>query len=294
MNFNLLDIEFRNPVILSSGPAGNGEEIFKIIPASKLGGFTTKTITLEPKEGNKPPRIVDVYGGIINSIGLQNEGFEKFMNQGIDFLESLDTNIIVSIGGYSKEEFVYMVSTLNKTNFPFIELNLSCPNVKEGKGPIGQDKEVLYNTIKECKKNTSKKIFAKFGPESNLDEMVKVCVDGGIDGITLINCPQGMRIDINTGKPILMRGFGGLSGPAIKPIAVANIFKIKKLFPKLPVIGMGGIINADDVIEFLMAGSNLTGIGTGVMIDPEIPIKIVDELSFKKFSYDNLYSKALK
>lgn len=281
----MLDIYFKNPVILASGPAGNGQEIKEELELSLLGGFTTKTITYNKIRGNPPPRIVDVYGGILNSVGLQNEGVKNFKDE-LKIFNDLDTNIICSVGGFSKEEYVKVVNELKyEKSIKIFELNLSCPNVSKGKGPIGQDPDIIKYIIKEIKLLTSKPIFVKFGPESNLIDLVAIADDSGIDGVTLINCPLGMRIDIHTGKPILKRNSGGFSGPAIKPIAIYHVFNIRANFPNIPIIGTGGVTSYEDVIEFIMAGANLVGIGTGVMMNPKLPIEIINDLKNKTSIY---------
>ncbi|BBE32016.1 dihydroorotate dehydrogenase [Tepiditoga spiralis] len=288
-------ITFNNPVITASGPSGNGEELNKLIDISKLGGFTSKTITLNSKIGNPPPRIINVDGGMLNSIGLQNDGYIEFKKNTVPFLESLNTNIIASLGGYDSQEFEIMIKELNSTKIKAFELNLSCPNVSKGGAVISQNPNLVYEVVKNAKKISKKPIFVKFGIE-NVDELVENTVAAGADGVTLINCIKGMKIDINTGKTILKRKIGGLSGPAIKPIALATVYKIKNKYPDLSIIGMGGIMNFEDALEFMMAGASLVGIGTGVMIDHEIPVNIIKNLNNfllkKNKKLDEIFSSA--
>jgi len=271
-------IEFKNPIIAASGPAGNGQELIKHFDISSLGGFTSKTVTLNPTDGNPPPRIVDVHGGIINSIGLQNKGLNNFLEVDAEFLKSIDTNIICSLASNYSDEIAQMTEIVDKYFFPILELNFSCPNVDKGKEPIGDNPLKLYEAVCSCRKKTEKPIFVKFGPVSNMEDMVKASVDAGADGVTLINCAKGVKIDINTEKPILKRVSGGLAGPAIKPIAVYHVYNIRKNYPDLPIIGTGGIMNGEDVLEFIMAGANLVGVGFGMMVEPDITDKIKKEM----------------
>ncbi|AEX84818.1 dihydroorotate dehydrogenase family protein [Marinitoga piezophila KA3] len=293
---NICGIEFKNPIIIASGPGGNGQELAKYIDLNKLGGFTAKTVTPDEKEGNPPPRIVNVKAGILNSIGLQNPGIDKFIEDDLNFLDSLDTNVILSIGGDKKEDYLNLIERLNDSKAVIFELNLSCPNVGKNGIPLGIDKEGIYSLVKEAKKISKKPIFIKLGVETFLEDLVESAVKGGVDGVTLINSPKGLKIDINTGKPILKRAVGGFSGPAIKPIALATVYRIRKVFRDLPIIGMGGVFTFEDAIEFIMAGANLVGIGAGVMSDPERPINIIKELEeyFKVHDYQKIFNCALE
>ncbi|NUU95060.1 hypothetical protein XO10_01915 [Marinitoga sp. 1135] len=293
---NICGIEFKNPIIIASGPGGNGQELAKYIDLNKLGGFTAKTVTPDEKEGNPPPRIVNVKAGILNSIGLQNPGIDKFIEDDLNFLDSLDTNVILSIGGDKKEDYLNLIERLNDSKAVIFELNLSCPNVGKNGIPLGIDKEGIYLLVKEAKKISKKPIFIKLGVETFLEDLVESAVKGGVDGVTLINSPKGLKIDINTGKPILKRAVGGFSGPAIKPIALATVYRIRKVFRDLPIIGMGGVFTFEDAIEFIMAGANLVGIGAGVMSDPERPINIIKELEeyFKVHDYQKIFNCALE
>jgi dihydroorotate dehydrogenase (NAD+) catalytic subunit len=268
-------VKFKNPVLTASGPAGNGEELSSFIDLSKLGGFTAKTVTLNPTDGNPPPRIVDVYGGIINSIGLQNPGFRVFMEKNIPFFEKLNIPSIISIASNYSDELELMTSELSKTAIDFIEVNFSCPNVDKGKEPIGTNPEKIFSTVQKLKKISSKPMFVKFAPVDNILNLVRAVDNAGGDGVVLSNCPKGMKIDITKMQPILKRDFGGFAGPAIKPIALNQVYQIRKAFPDIAIIGTGGIMNEEDVLEYIMAGANLTAIGFGVMVDPEIPLDTI-------------------
>lgn len=289
-------VKFKNPIIVASGPGGNGKELADYINLNNLGGFTAKTVTPDEKNGNPPPRIVNVKSGILNSIGLQNPGINKFLSDDLLFLEKLDTNIILSIGGDTEKDYLKLIEKLNNSNAVFFELNLSCPNVGKNGIPIGIDKNSIFNLVREAKRISKKPIFVKFGTETFLENLIQSAVKAGADGVTLINSPKGMKIDINTKSPILKRGIGGFSGPAIKPIAVATVFRIRRRFKELPIIGMGGVFDYKDAVEFIMAGANLVGIGSGVMANPEIPIKIINDLNtyFEDEKYEDILSCAVE
>ncbi|HOB15599.1 MAG TPA: dihydroorotate dehydrogenase [Defluviitoga sp.] len=280
MEVDVLGIKFKNPIIIASGPGGNGKELIDYIDLSQLGGFTTKTITFKPKIGNPPPRIINIKNGVINSIGLENSGFESFLKDDVPFLEELDTNVIASIGGYNTEEFCYMIKSLNHTNIKMFELNLSCPNVDKGGDTILNDLRETKEIIRRASKITQKPLFVKLGIEGNLEQLAKLAIENGADGLVLINAPKGTKINLkNESNPEeLLRGYGGVSGPIIKPLALGCIYRVKNIFPNVPIIGMGGVVCKADVLEFLKAGATLVGIGYGVMMDPELPINIIREL----------------
>src|SRR6056297_1890009 len=271
-------IELKNPIVIASGPAGNGEELSRAIDLSKIGMFTSKTVTLEQTDGNPPPRIVDVYGGIINSIGLHNPGFKAFIKNTIPFLERLKVPVIVSLGSNYMEEMEIMVKELNNKEIEMMEFNFSCPNVDKGKEPIGSDPNKIFETIKALRRLTKKPLLIKFAPSDNILELVNATVTAGADGVVLSNCPKGMRIDIHTMKPILKREFGGLAGPVIKPITLNQVFQVRKAFKDVLIIGTGGVVNYEDALEYLMAGANLVGIGFGVMLDPDNPLKVIHDI----------------
>ncbi|PNR92455.1 dihydroorotate dehydrogenase [Petrotoga sp. 9PWA.NaAc.5.4] len=278
MDINICGIKFKNPIVIASGPGGNGKELSNYINLSRLGGFTTKTITYKPKIGNPPPRIINIENGVINSIGLENPGFEEFLKNDLPFLEQFDTNIIASIGGYNSNEFCYMIKALENTKIKINELNLSCPNVDKGGSVILNDVEETKKIIKETRNATHKPLFVKLGIEGNLEELAKICVENGADGLTLINAPKGTKISLKDRNMDLKRGYGGISGPVIKPLGLASVYRVKKLFPKIPIIGMGGVVSKTDVLEYLAVGATLVGIGYGVMLDPQLPMHIIEGL----------------
>lgn len=289
-------VKLKNPIVIASGPAGNGEEISEIIDLSKIGLFTAKTVTFNKTDGNPPPRIVDVYGGIINSIGLQNPGFKVFMKETLPFLEDMSVPVVVSLASNYTEELRIMIKELNMSKIDFLEINFSCPNVDKGKEPIGTNPNRIHKTIKELRDLTKKPLFIKFAPTDSILELVHASASAGADGVVLSNCPTGMKIDINTMKPILKRGFGGFAGPAIKPITLNQVYQVRKNFKELVIIGTGGVINHEDALEYLMAGANLVGIGFGVMVDPLIPLQIIKKLETfmdnRNLNYSSVFCKA--
>lgn len=279
MEIDVFGVKFKNPIVIASGPGGNGHELNEFIDLSQLGGFTTKTITFKPKIGNPPPRIINIENGVINSIGLENPGFDSFLNNDLSFLNELNTNVIASIGGYSAEEFCYMIKNLNNTNIKIFELNLSCPNVDKGGDTILNDLEETKRIIKQVSKISQKPLFVKLGIECNLEELAKIVLENGANGLTLINAPKGTKVNLDKNNSAeLSRGFGGVSGPIIKPLALSCIYRVKKIFPDVSIIGMGGVVSKTDVLEFLKVGATLVGIGYGVMMDPQLPINIIEEL----------------
>jgi len=285
MTTSFCGIEFDNPVTVASGPGGNGEELSEHIDLQRLGAFTSKTVTKNPLDGNPPPRIVDVYGGIINSIGLQNNGFKDYKEKTLPFLEKTGTPIITSIASNYLDELIWMINGLNDTRISIIEINLSCPNIDKKREMIGEKPENIYHAVKKIKSISKKPVLIKFGPDTNLMEMIEAVVISKADGVVLINCPKGTKIDINTGKPVLKRVHGGLAGPAIKPIALHHVYTVRKKFPELNILGTGGILNHEDALEYLMAGADMVGIGFGVMMDPETPLNVIKGL--KKYLKEN-------
>jgi len=254
LNINIGTLKLKNPVILASGTCGFGEEIGKLVDLHKLGGIVTKTITLKKREGNKPPRISETPGGMLNSIGLENKGIKDFIFNKVPYLEKLKTEIIVSISGSTTNEFKELAKKLSGIPcIHAIEINLSCPNVIHGgtkHSLIAQDKKAVEKTIKEIRKATSTTLIAKLSPHvTDIKEIAKKAEKAGADAISLINTYPGMLVDITTMKPKLGNITGGLSGPAIKPLALKCVWDVYNSV-KIPVIGVGGIMTAEDAIEF--------------------------------------------
>ena len=279
LSVKLGSIQLQNPVILASGTCGSGEEIAKFIDLNKLGAIITKTITLKPKEGNPPPRIAEVEGGIINSIGLENPGIKVFIKEKLPFLRKLKIPFFVSISGETEDEFVELARILDREKgIRAIELNLSCPNLKQHKNLFGQDSQTTYNIIKKVKKTTSIPIIAKLTPQvKDITEIAKACRKADCDIISLINTIPAMVIDLATGKPFLGGITGGLSGPAIKPVALKMVYDAAKAVD-MPIIGCGGIMNGKDAVEFILAGASAVAVGTASLISPDSALQIVKEI----------------
>lgn len=274
LNIKIGKINFKNPVLAASGTFGYGQEVKDFFDINKLGGFITKTITLKPKVGNKPPRIYDLGYGVINSIGLENPGIEAFKLKYTKFFTSLKTNVIVSIYGQSLSEWKQLVRSLDSQNVAGFELNFSCPNIK-GK-ILSTDKKQAQQVVGELKKITKKLIIAKLSYSLGLKDMVMSLEKAKVDAVTLINTLPAMAVDKNS-KPVLGNIVGGLSGPCIKPVAFRAVYEVASCV-KVPIIGCGGIMNCDDVLDFLKAGAWAVQIGTANLIDPCACEKIIKDL----------------
>jgi len=274
LNIKIGKINFKNPVLAASGTFGYGQEVKDFFDINKLGGFITKTITLKPKVGNKPPRIYDLGYGVINSIGLENPGIEAFKLKYTKFFTSLKTNVIVSIYGQSLSEWKQLVRSLDSQNVAGFELNFSCPNIK-GK-ILSTDKKQAQQVVGELKKITKKLIIAKLSYSLGLKDMVMSLEKAKVDAVTLINTLPAMAVDKNS-KPVLGNIVGGLSGPCIKPVALRAVYEVASCV-KVPIIGCGGIMNCDDVLDFLKAGAWAVQIGTANLIDPCACEKIIKDL----------------
>jgi len=279
-------VKFSNPVLVASGTFGYGEEYASFLDLNKLGGIITKSITLNPREGHPPPRTCETPSGMLNAIGLANPGVKRFIKEKLPFLRTLKTKIMVNVAGSSVEEYVGVVKKLEgKKGIDLLEINISCPNVKEGGIAFGSNPKSAYRCIKAVKENTSYPVIAKLSPNvNNIMEIALAIEEAGADAVSLINTLVGMAIDLDTKKPRLSNITGGLSGPAIKPVALAMVFKVAQKV-KIPVIGIGGIMNTNDALEFILAGASMIQIGTGNFVDPECSIKIVQGL--KRYCQDN-------
>ena len=281
LNVNLAGISMKNPIMPASGCFAFGKEYSKFYDLSELGGIAIKAVSLEPREGNWTPRVAETSGGMLNSIGLQNPGLEKVISDELKFLEQFDTKIFVNVVGNTVEDYCQVVEKISKIqNVSAIELNVSCPNVKKGIF-FGTNEKELEELTREVKRVSACPLFVKLSPNvTSIVSMAKAAQRGGADGLSLINTLLGMRIDLKTRKPVLARGSGGLSGPAIKAVAVRMIYETSQEV-NLPIIGMGGIMNADDVIELVLAGANAVAIGTANFIDPYACPNIIKELEQK-------------
>jgi dihydroorotate dehydrogenase (NAD+) catalytic subunit len=273
-------VRFNNPVIGASGTFGYGIEFAEIIDLNRLGGFVTKGLSARPLAGNPPPRIVETYGGMLNAIGLQNIGARAFIEYKLPLIRRYDTRIIANVFGYSDEDYIEAIKILNDgEGISLYELNISCPNVKEGGILIGNSPLQAARLTERVKRASSRPIIVKLSPNvTDVTEIARAVVSAGADALSLINTIVGMAIDINTRKPRLSYGTGGLSGPAIRPIAVRMVYEVAQSV-QVPIIGIGGITSASDALEFIIAGATAVQIGTANYYDPKITIKVIDGLS---------------
>ena len=269
-------VEFKNPVMTGSGTFGSGMEYGEFVDLNKLGAVVTKGVANVPWPGNPTPRVAEVYGGMLNAIGLQNPGIDVFIERDLKFLEQFDTRVIVNVCGKTTEDYIEVVEKLGDTKADMLEINVSCPNVKEGAIAFGQKADALYNITSEIKKHAKQPIIMKLSPNvTDITEMAKAAESAGADALSLINTLTGMKIDIYKRNFALANKTGGMSGPAIKPIAVRMVYQVANAV-KIPIIGMGGIANAEDALEFMMAGA--TGVAVGAMnfINPYATVETVE------------------
>ena len=272
---NFAGIKMKNPVTVASGTFGYGREYSDFFDLSSLGGIITKGTSLKPRSGNKPPRVCETASGMLNSIGLQNPGVEYFAQNDLPFLKKFDTAIIVNACGSTVDEYVELCKILNTLDIDGVELNLSCPNVKAGCMAFGNTYEGVKEITSHVRKVLDKPLIVKLTPNvTDIASIARGAEDAGADGVSLINTLLGMKIDINTKRPILANNTGGLSGPAIKPVAVRMVYQVAQAV-NIPILGMGGIINGEDAIEFMLAGANAISIGAGNFIDPYTSINTV-------------------
>lgn len=271
-------IKMKNPIVPASGCFGFGRDYAKFYDLSILGGIAVKAVSVEPRSGNDTPRVAETPSGMLNSIGLQNPGLDKIIESELKFLEDFDTRIFVNVVGNTVEDYCTVVERISRVgNVDAIELNVSCPNVKNGIH-FGTNENELEALTREVKRVSAVPVFVKLSPNvTNIVAMAKAAERGGADGLSLINTLLGMRIDLKTRKPILARGSGGLSGPAIKPVAIRMVYETSNEV-KLPIIGMGGVTCVDDVIEFAIAGATAIGVGTANFIEPMICPEIIKAL----------------
>ena len=275
---NFAGIEMKNPVTVASGTFGYGREFSNFFDLSKLGGIITKGTSLKPKSGNKPTRICETASGMLNSIGLQNPGVEYFAENDLPFLRKFDTAIIVNACGSTIDEYVELCKILNTLDIDGVELNLSCPNVKAGCMAFGNTYDGVKEVTSKVRKVLQKPLIVKLTPNvTNIAEIAKAVEDAGADGVSLINTLLGMKIDINKRKPVLANNTGGLSGPAIKPVAVRMVYQVAQAV-KIPILGMGGIVNGEDAIEFMLAGASAISIGAGNFISPTTSIDTINQI----------------
>lgn len=270
-------VELKNPVMTGSGTFGSGMEYGEFVDLNKLGAVVTKGVANVPWPGNPTPRVAEVYGGMLNAIGLQNPGIDVFMERDIPFLKQYDTKIIVNVCGKSVEDYLEVVDKLSAEEaVAMMEINVSCPNVKEGAIAFGQKADALYHITSEIKKHAKQPIIMKLSPNvTDITEMAKAAEAAGADAISLINTITGMKIDIHRRKFALANKTGGMSGPAIKPVAVRMVYQASHAV-KIPVIGMGGIATAEDAIEFILAGATAVSVGAMNFVNPYTTVEVVE------------------
>ncbi|HEU4390005.1 MAG TPA: dihydroorotate dehydrogenase [Blastocatellia bacterium] len=273
-------VHFNNPVIGASGTFGYGLEFAELIDLNRVGGFSTKGLSARPLSGNPPPRIVETHGGMLNAIGLQNVGARAFIKEKLPLIRRYDTRVIANVFGYSDDEYIEAIEILNEgEGIDAYELNISCPNVKEGGIVIGNSPEAAARLTERAKRASAKPLIVKLSPNvTDIAELARAIEGAGADALSLINTLVGMSIDVNTRKPRLNYGTGGLSGPAIKPIALRMVYEVARAV-KVPLIGIGGIASATDALEFILAGAAAIQIGTANYYDPTVTMKVITGLS---------------
>lgn len=287
---SIAGVEFKNPVTVASGTFGSGMEYGEFVDLNRLGAVTTKGVANIPWEGNPTPRIAETYGGMLNAIGLQNPGIDVFVNRDIPYLKQYDTKIIVNVCGRSEQDYCEVVERLADQPVDMLEINISCPNVKHGGIAFGQDPKLVEKITHELKKRAKQPVVMKLSPNvTDITEMARAAEAGGADALSLINTITGMKIDINRRTFALANKTGGMSGPAVKPVAVRMVYQVANAV-KLPIIGMGGIALAEDALEFIMAGATMVSVGTANFHNPYATLEVIDgiEAYMKKYGVDDI------
>lgn len=292
VRIQLPGLDLKNPIIPASGCFGFGREYAQYYDLSKLGGLAMKSATMEPRLGNPVPRIAETSSGMLNAIGLQNKGVHSIIENELPWLAQFDTAILANVAGATEEEYVQVIQALNDQEVVnAYELNISCPNVKHGGIGLGTSPELAAHVTKMAKEAAKKPVYVKLSPNvTNIVEIAQAVEKAGADGLVLINTLMGMRIDLKTGKPLLANGTGGLSGPAIKPIAIRMVYQVAQAV-NIPIIGVGGITCAEDVLEFLNAGASAVEVGAANFVDPYVCSTIIDELPqvLKRYGYNDIH-----
>ena len=287
---NIAGVTWKNPVTVASGTFGSGAEYSELVDLNRLGAVTTKGVANVPWPGNPTPRIAETYGGMINAVGLQNPGIDLFAKRDIPFLKKYDTRMIVNVCGKSEADYVEVVERLAEEPVDLLEINVSCPNVKEGGIAFGQNPEALYGITKAVKAVAKQPIIMKLSPNvTDITEMAKAAEAAGADALSLINTITGMKIDIHRRTFAVANKTGGLSGPAIKPVAVRMVYQVAHAV-QIPIIGMGGIMTGEDAIEFIMAGATAVSVGTATFHDPMASVKVVEgiEAYMKQYGVEDI------
>ena len=279
LRINFAGVDFKNPVIPASGAFGYGREYEEFFPLSKLGGISIKGTTLKPRNGNPVPRIAETSSGMLNSVGLQNGGVEKYLNYELPNLKTKNTVIIANIAGATSEECCELAALIDNSDTDMIELNISCPNVKQGGAAFGTSCDSAAEITRAVRNSTSKPLMVKLSPNvTSITDIAKAVEAEGADAVSLINTLLGMKIDINTRRPVLKNNVGGLSGPAVFPVAVRMVWQVANAV-KIPVCGMGGIASAEDAIEMMMAGASTVQIGAAIFRNPFAPVEIIEGIN---------------
>ena len=279
LSVNICGVDFKNPVIPASGVFGYGREYEEFYPLSKLGGIATKGTTLKLRTGNPSPRIAETPSGMLNSVGLQNPGIDHFISTELPNLLTKDLLVLANIAGSTPDECAEVAAKLDSTDVHMIELNISCPNVKQGGAAFGTSCEMAGEVTRKVREATKKPLVVKLSPNvTSITEIAKSVEAAGADAVSLINTLLGMRIDVNSGRPILRNNVGGMSGPAVFPIAVRMVWQVANAV-NIPIIGMGGVSSGRDAIELMMAGASAVQVGAAIYTDPFAPVKIIDEMN---------------
>ena len=279
LSVDIAGVTMKNPVTTGSGTFGSGEEFSEFVDLSKLGAVTTKGVANVPWPGNPVPRVAEVYGGMLNAIGLQNPGIDLFIERDIPFLKQYDTKIIVNVCGHTTEEYIEVVERLAEQPVDMLEINISCPNVKEGGIAFGQNPKMVEAITSEIKKHARQPVVMKLSPNvTDITETAKAAEAGGADALSLINTLTGMKIDVNRRCFVLANKTGGMSGPAVHPIAVRMVYQCAQAV-HVPIIGMGGIMNAEDAIEMILAGATAVSVGTANFTNPRATEEIIDGIA---------------
>ncbi len=283
-------VEFKNPVMTASGTFGSGMEYGEFVDLNRLGAVVTKGVANVPWPGNPTPRVAETYGGMLNAIGLQNPGIDVFIERDIPFLKQYDTKIIVNVCGKSVEDYCEVVEKLSDQPVDMLEINVSCPNVKEGAIAFGQKADALFNITKEIKKYAKQPVIMKLSPNvTDITEMAKAAEAAGSDALSLINTLTGMKIDVHRRKFAIANKTGGLSGPAIKPVAVRMVYQVANAV-QIPIIGMGGIAGAEDALEFILAGATAVSIGAMNFVNPYTTVETVEGIEnyMKRYGVEDI------
>ena len=278
MKVNIAGVTLKNPVLTASGTCGYGREYLNYYDPAILGAITVKALSAVPRKGNPVPRIAETPSGILNAIGLQNPGAQHFIDNELPWLKARNATVIANIVGSTPEDYDAVAEMLSDTDTDMLELNISCPNVKAGGIAFGTDPKMAASLISEVRRHTHKPLIVKLSPNvTDITAIARAAEDAGADALSLINTLLGMKIDIHTRKPLLANITGGLSGPAVFPVAVRMVWQVRRAV-SLPLIGMGGIASADDAVEMMLAGADAVSIGTAAFSDPLVPVKVIDGL----------------